>query len=208
MSMKVIFGGTFNPVHHGHIQPLLNLQKNYGFGAIGLMPNSVSPFKTETPPVSDQHRLAMLELALTPYPSLYIETCELHHSATSYTANTIKQWRSEDPSQNIVFIIGEDSYMSLHLWFDFEYILEHVTIVVLPRANDIVQKNTNLDYSLSPLLSCSELSKASIFVAQTPLLPISSSHIRNAVNNGEDISELISPAVLNYIREHNLYRYN
>ena len=209
--MKVIFGGTFNPVHNGHLLPLVEVQQAFGLTSIGFMPNRVSPFKQSqsqhmTTHARDTHRLNMLSLALAPYPDFYVEPYEIQCDRVSFTAMTIAQWLSDDPHMHIVFIMGADSYDHFHRWHQWEYVLANTSIIVLPRDR-AVQINSNLATPFSPFGPGDTLQQGRIYLANTPLLPISSTAIRDAIQNSVDIAEFIPQAVLNYIQEHHLYHH-
>ncbi|MBE1287248.1 MAG: nicotinate (nicotinamide) nucleotide adenylyltransferase [Alteromonadaceae bacterium] len=205
--MKIVFGGTFNPVHFGHIKPLLSLCEEFGFAQIGLMPNFVSPFKQGECMVSNNHRINMLEKVIAEFPKLYLIRDEIDRECVSYTADTIQSWRDRTPEEEIVFVMGADSYQQLHHWYDVTRLLEQTSIIVLPRDKP-VQKNNNLAPKLEFFDSHQGLMKGHIYLAQTALYPISSTQIRQAIQNNQDCAKYLPKGVLNYIQTHHLYQHH
>ena len=201
-----LFGGSFNPPHRGHIEPLLALQKQYDVGTITLLPNHISPLKLDLPPVSNAHRLAMLELCTAQYPSLAISDYELIQSETSFTINTLKHFGEE---YRVFFIIGEDSLLSLDRWYRYVEIMQLCHIIVLPRDTDlshipelpeiIVQ---NMDKSTHGPIPHNT---GCITRVTLPRVNISSTQCRLELANHDIESQYITPSVLNYIRRHNLF---
>jgi nicotinate-nucleotide adenylyltransferase len=216
--MSVIFGGTFDPIHLGHILPLLALQEQYQIGPIGLMPNQISPHKTSTPPTATAHRVAMIKLAIADHPQLYLEDIELLSNEVSFTSETVLQLHARAPTTPLSLVIGADSYANLHTWHDVDTILSHASFIVLPRGGHsalahsvdnhhaIVQKNINLDTPLHPLRIDEACLQGRIYYANTPLHEISSSEIRRALKNQDNIAKYLPKCVLNYIYQHQLYQ--
>ena len=116
-----LFGGSFNPPHRGHIEPLLALQQQYGVGNITLLPNHISPLKLDQPPVSNAHRLAMLQLCTAEFPSLTISDYELTQPETSFTFNTLLHFSEH---YRVFFIIGEDSLQGFDKWHRYADIMQ------------------------------------------------------------------------------------
>lgn len=201
-----LFGGSFNPPHLGHIAPLLDLQQQYGVGTITLLPNHISPLKLDQPPVSNIHRLAMLELCTAEFPSLKISEYELNHPETSYTVNTLTYFSQR---HRVFFIIGEDSLYSLEQWYRYADILQLCHIIVLPRTVDkpfqhqlpteIVQNINTLKHG--PIHH--EIGQITRVIL--PRVNISSTQCRLELNNHKIESQFITPSVLNYIRRHHLF---
>jgi nicotinate-nucleotide adenylyltransferase len=201
-----LFGGSFNPPHRGHIEPLLALQQVYGIGNITLLPNHISPLKLEQPPVSNAHRLAMLQLCTAEYPSLTISDYELTQSETSFTVNTLVHFSEH---YRVFFIIGEDSLQSFDKWYRYTDIMQLCHVIVLPRnteqprlatlPKEIVQNiDTSLHGPIHHEIGC-------ITRVTLPRVNISSTQCRLELANHDIESQFITPSVLNYIRRHHLY---
>lgn len=201
-----LFGGSFNPPHRGHIEPLLALQQQYDVGTITLLPNHISPLKLDQPPVSNAHRLAMLQLCTAQYPSLTISDYELTQSETSFTINTLMHFCQE---YRVFFIIGEDSLQSLNKWYRYVEIMQLCHIIVLPRNTEqsriielpeiIVQNMDTLTHGPIPHKT------GCITRVTLPRVNISSTQCRLELTNHDIESQYITPSVLNYIRRHHLF---
>ncbi len=202
-----LFGGTFNPPHQGHINLLLALQVQYHIDLITLLPNAISPLKLDKPPIANHHRINMLKLCISDYPQLCIDDFELHQPPPSYTVNTLKHFAQ---NHQVFFIIGYDSYLNLPKWYQLETILDLCHLIVLPRSssnhnlydlpkhivqNTITQKDGPIVYETGRI-TCVEI----------PKINVSSTECRADLQNLSRESQLIIPSVLDYIREHNLYK--
>ncbi|MET1219903.1 MAG: nicotinate (nicotinamide) nucleotide adenylyltransferase [Glaciecola sp.] len=208
---KYLFGGSFDPVHQGHILPLLDLQQRFGIPCIHLLPNRLSPLKQAHPPVSNAHRLAMLELVCAQYPSLAIEPWELEQPRVSYTIDTVNHFSQ---TQAVVFIMGMDSLLTLHHWRNFEQIIAKATLIVLARPGYdfalTVDTPAVIAQALRPLAAGPEQTThwqpGEIHIIETPLIDMSSSHFRAAVQKSDWEHKTILPSVLNYIQKYHLYQ--
>ncbi len=219
LSLKptAIFGGMFNPPHFGHLRPLQDALALLPINTVSLMPCHVPPHK-ETPEVSTEHRLAMLELLCAEDKRFCIEDIEIRSNETSYTVDTLKQLslRSQSP---LWLFMGTDSFNSLHTWHEWESIIRLCNIFVLKRGNEALRHFPQV----SEYLNCSSnepineeqakrlLSQNGKVVAlKTRMLDVSSSQIRREISARKDLGTKISEAllpesVLNYIRKHHLY---
>jgi len=189
-----IFGGTFNPVHTGHliiaefIRTKLNLEK------VLFIPAALPPHKAHLKIISPEYRFQMLKLATHGNPDFDVSRIELERDGFSYTINTIEQIRATwQLTQNELFLlIGADSLVDLRNWYNPFEIYKLCQVVVFPR----------------PLV---DLEKAKPFflnnsiVLEAPILDISSSFIRQRLSCGESIRYLVPEAVLNFIQNHKLY---
>ena len=205
---RFIFGGSFNPVHKGHIDPLLALQKRYHIPHIELLPNAVSPFKLNQKTVVNEHRLEMLKLATAKTKSLSINTHEILAEGISYTYETILALRQN--TDELFFIMGMDSLLSFHYWKESGQILHNCSLIVLPRPN---QSETDInqlpDDSKNRLAYDFDIKNTyttgKIYLVETPLFAVSSSQIRADLKKGNTQIKYIDPSVLNYIHKHLLY---
>lgn len=203
-----IFGGSFNPVHLGHIEPLLALQQRYRIPNIELLPNAVSPFKIDQKSIADEHRLAMLEIAIHNTQGLSINTHEIKATGISYTYETILALKEH--TKELFFIMGMDSLLSFNKWKESGQILNNCSLVVLPRPDQHHTTFPLLPEDLKHRLAYDfDINNAyavgKIYIVETPLLPISSSQIRTDIKKGNTQIKYIDPSVLNYIHKHHLY---
>lgn len=189
----LLFGGSFDPVHMGHIHLMKMAEKFTSYERIILMVARISNFKQESRPASGQDRIAMLKLAVDEFLSenpdfpieIVISPMEIERSGVSYTYDTVKTvYDSFDIEGKLGFMMGDDLLPSLHKWYRYEELKKIVTFVCFTRDGNKVIKDSDAD----------------IFLIESPIVTASSTDIRNG-----DYSMLPS-SVRDYIEKHNLYR--
>lgn len=125
-SLQALFGGTFDPVHYGHLKPVEILANLIGLQRVIIMPNNVPPHRPQ-PEASSAQRKHMLELAIADKPLFKLDERELRRDTPSYTSETLKEWRAEQgPTRPLGFIIGQDSLLNFPSWHQYDTILETV----------------------------------------------------------------------------------
>ena len=206
-----IMGGTFDPVHYGHTGLAIAASTELNLDKVIMIPAYIQPFKKDKFVTSDEHRLAMLEIAVSE-ANLYlsqkgelsdiiqISTWELEKGGISYTYDTITHFHEVFPGNELWFIMGGDSLMGLEKWYKGKELLRACSFAVGLRPMD---DNSNLDKTIDHL---SKEYGTSIKEIQKPMLNINSTLVRNKMDNKEPVSGLISPEVEAYIYEHKLYR--
>ncbi|MBI5273639.1 MAG: nicotinate (nicotinamide) nucleotide adenylyltransferase [Chlamydiales bacterium] len=183
------FGGTFDPIHIGHIQLALCLMEQAQLSKVVFCPTALSPFKGENPPAANgKHRLAMLSLALQDIPSVEIIENEIHADFPSYTIDTIIQLKKNVYQQNTIrLLLSQETAQSLSLWKEYKKLIEIAPPLVGCRQIDNTKNSLHLE------------------MVQTPLFDISSTTIRNRIKEKKYVGHLLSQAVLQYIKTHRLY---
>lgn len=185
-----LFGGSFNPVHLGHLITSQRVMEIRNLEKIILMPCNISPFKVEASDILDgDTRLRMLELAVGNNPKYEIDNFELKKGGVSFTFNTIlhlKQMYSE-----IELIIGFDQLIDFDKWYKAEEIVSEAQLVVLKRE---------IDNKWTPNI----FTKKAVFV-ETPAIEISATEIRKRIKAGLSIDYLVPEAVVEYIKRKKLY---
>lgn len=193
-----IFGGTFNPIHNGHIHLVSALNALHNFDRILLIPTNIPPHKSVPDLVDGMHRLAMCKLAAQTLPSIEVSNMELEQQGASYTVYTIRKLRALYPQDKFYYIIGCDMLAAFTKWYKFHEILQEVTLVVGARAQGEYERM--LDYANE----LSDLGGTCIVNAIEPR-PMSSTEIRHIAAQGGDITSYVPTAVAQYIKEHRLY---
>jgi len=179
--MKIgIFGGSFNPIHVGHISLARQLLKLAGLDEVWLMVSPQNPLKVQGSLLSDQLRFEMAQLALQGEKGLVAKDYEFHLPKPSYTWNTLQHLKTDYPDCEFVLLIGGDNWALFHRWYKADDILRNYRIVIYPR------KGSDFDASALP---------ANVTVVETELLNISSTMVRERVRCGESIKECV-PAVI------------
>ncbi|WP_299982398.1 nicotinate-nucleotide adenylyltransferase [uncultured Pseudoteredinibacter sp.] len=212
-----LFGGSFDPVHRGHICLAEKVQQSLGLQGMALLPAAQQPLKGLAN-VSARQRLAMLNLALTPFPNLSVDARELGRSGPSYTVDTLQQWRLEhDEKACLCFCMGLDSLMQLHRWHRWEQLFELANLIVLARPGwSWAEAASALPPKLQAELKarrCEDVApilvtpKGKWILLEAPLMDISSTKIRQQLAAGVPASQLseLPQSVANYIEEHSLY---
>lgn len=207
-----LYGGTFDPIHYGHLRPVEALSGLIGLKEVIWLPNNIPPHRPQ-PEASSQQRLKMVRLALEPYSSFTVDTRELEKPTPSYTIETLRDFRKEiGDKQPLAFIIGQDSLLSINTWHQWEDLLEVCHLLVCARPGyqthfDSVQMQTWLTKHQTHQqedIHC--LPAGKIFLADTPLYNISATDIRARHKAGLDCHDLLPNSVEDYIRQQQLYK--
>lgn len=202
-----IFGGTFDPVHYGHIKPALSVKQNLGLSPLLFIPNRIPPHR-EQPWLSAEQRLALLRLALAELPDVLIDERELHREGPSYMVDTLKSLQQDYPGQTLCLIIGMDAFTGISRWHHWREIFKLCHLVVTTRpgfslsalkencsAADFAFLSAKIhhenDGSLPDVLADKG---GKILLKSVPQLDISSTMIREKVARGEDVSAYLPDA--------------
>jgi nicotinate-nucleotide adenylyltransferase len=197
-----ICGGTFDPFHRGHLDPVLAVREELQWDRILYIPAYVQPFKTDRVTAPGSHRFAMTVLATEAHDDVWVSPQELERGAISYTVDTLQQLRSDYPDARLDWIIGDDNLEKLHEWKSIETIVQLANFVVLTR-----QRTTGFSLSvgrLKPALHPAQ--HGTIVFAENATIPISSTEIRERVREGKPFEHLVAERVSRYIHHYELYR--
>lgn len=197
-----ICGGTFDPFHRGHLEPILQVRSALGWERLIYLPARVQPFKTAIPVSSSFHRLAMAVLATQDMDDIEVSLIELEREGISFTVDTLETLRLEQPSKSFDWIIGDDNLLQLSEWKSIDRIFQLANFVVVSRGKGIVP--AQLRDRVRDIHD--RTSSGSIYLVANDLVPISSTDIRNRVRSGQTISHLVDARVERYIHKHRLYR--
>lgn len=211
MAKKIgILGGTFDPVHIGHLRSALEVAQFMALDQLRLIPSARPPHR-EAPQVSAQDRLAMVELAVAGLPPLCVDDRELRRDKPSYSIDTLESLRAEVAADDQLFLIlGWDAFCGLPTWHRWEALLEHCHILVLQRPDADSEapetlRNLLAAHSVGDPLTLEGPGGQISFIWQTPLA-VSASQIRTLLASGRSARFLLPDAVLSYIHAHGLYR--
>lgn len=186
-----LMGGTFDPVHLGHLITAQAVREIRNLDKIIFIPAFISPHKTNKSSAGENHRLKMLQLAIEDTPFFEISDIELKAKSISYTVNTLEKFKKK--YHELEFIIGYDNIINFNTWKMPDRIIELAQLVVLRRRTNDKKIEKDKYY------------KAAIFV-KTPVIEISSSEIRDRIKKGLQVDFLIPPKVKKYIDTFNLYK--
>ncbi|MCL2646560.1 MAG: nicotinate (nicotinamide) nucleotide adenylyltransferase [Phycisphaerales bacterium] len=214
MSHTLLYGGTFDPIHHGHLIVCQRARELLVADEVLLIPASVSPHKmvghvkSATPAA---HRLAMLRLAVENIPHFTVDPRELFRAGPSYTADTLDELRREHPNTRFTLLLGADQLPKFHTWVRVQDILAPTPlrdIAILGRPFGDKDPTITLSSGLAAVREHLGPDVAARFeeaVLPTPLIEISATDVRNRVREHLPIHYLVPPAVEAYIRTHDLY---
>lgn len=195
-----IYGGTFNPIHKGHLHIVEAFRKGLGLDRVLLIPTRVPPHKAAPDLASAGERFAMCRLAAQGKPWLELSDIEMRREGKSYTAETLEELSALYPQDQFYLLMGEDMFLTLGRWYRPETIFSLTSVCTTPRSPD------GLDALRQKALEYTGQFQARCFLEHIPYLPISSTQVRQAVARGEDVSGLVPQAVAAYMKERGLYR--
>jgi len=211
-----LFGGTFNPVHSGHLKAAEIVQKRFLLDKILFIPSYIPPHKDKADIASPSHRLKMVEIALRDYPHFIPSSIEIDAEETSYSIITINRIKKLYPKSWVFFILGIDAFLEVDTWKDYEQLLEQCFFVVISRPGyllDDAKKTLEGKYREKMcMLSKSESVKDEmllsfrIFLLPIDALDIASTKIRGIIKRGDSITGMVSERVEAYIKENGLYK--
>ena len=211
-----LFGGTFNPVHSGHLKAAEIVQKRFLLDKILFIPSYIPPHKDTADIASPSHRLKMVEIALRGYPHFIPSSIEIDAEETSYSIITINRIKKLYPKSWVFFILGIDAFLEVDTWKDYEQLLEQCFFVVMSRPGyllDEAKKTLEGKYREKMcMLAKSESVKDEmllsfrIFLLPIDALDIASTKIRGIIKRGDSIKGMVSERVEAYIRENGLYK--
>ena len=198
-----LFGGSFNPVHHGHLIIARSMAEVLAFDRVVLLPSRNPPHKTTEPLAAANHRAAMVKRAVQGEGLFDFSDHDLTCSGPSYTVKTVAHFREAYPEGTELFwIIGADSLLELHTWYQPGEIARMCRIVTAARPGCEVRQVPEL----SKLLDKRAVKRLLADVLETPHIDISSTDIRRRVAEGKSIRYLVPETVERYIIDHGLYR--
>jgi len=205
-----VFGGSFDPIHFGHINPLMELSEQFKFSAIRLIATYKSPankiFHSEP---SHRHNMASI-IASSTTNNFIADDIEIREEGVSYTYETIKKLKNTLKNEDICLIIGLDVFLDIETWYNYKKMMEEVNIIVVNRPDFNIKSTENMDSSiLGKIVKNKEIflgrKKGCIFFYETPNIGISSTSIRNIIGKGEIPSGMIPGSIMSYIKRNKLY---
>lgn len=207
-----IFGGTFNPIHLGHVRSAEEIRQTCALDHIYFVPSARPPHKDARALVSIQHRLRMVELAVADEPAFSASAVELERSGPSYSVDTIRHFRAALPSASLSFILGLDAFLAIQTWKDYRTIPSLCNLIVTSRPGTPrpscplpVDFRSVFCYN-SALRMYTHPSHSTLVLREISGLDISASAVRRDIRNGKSVRSLVHPAVAAYIADHGLYQ--
>jgi len=192
-----LFGGTFDPIHHGHLAVAEEARESLGLASVRFVPAAASPFKTDRAVTAGEHRMAMVEAAIAGNPRFHSSRMELDRPAPSYTVDTVETLASRGPLL-LWLILSSEALAGFPRWREPDRILELARLAVVPREG--------FDPLESAWVGEHFPGREDRFAfLPGPLLPISGSVVRRRAAAGRSVRYLVPDAVARYIAQHDLY---
>ena len=190
-----LYFGSFNPIHLGHLIIANHMLIRADLDEIWIVVTPSSPFKLKTEMIAEQHRLQMVKLAVSENPSIFASDVEFNLDRPSYTVDTLRILRDKFTQIEFSVILGEDNYQNLHKWKDHSEIVDNHRLLIYPRrlSSSAVVRENNIENSRAVLYT------------KAPMIEISSTYIREAIENKQDVQYLLPDPVISYIGNNHLY---
>lgn len=216
-----LFGGTFNPIHRGHIEVALRVKKAYTLDKIWFVPSALPPHKQLGDIVDVEDRLEMIQQALRPYPDFQVSDVELKRPGPSYTIDTVRYFkRFIDDKSSLFLLLGLDAFLDIDTWRSYLDLFLLVPFIVIVRAcggkKEVVDATKTVTayleskvsggYQYSVSRACfSHGDKQPVFIFETPPIDISSTDIRRLIHSKASIKQMVPAVVERFIRRKGLY---
>lgn len=196
-----IMGGTFDPIHNGHLMLGEQAYHEYGLNEVWFMPSGHPPHKKKHGVTDPKLRLEMTAAAIEYHPGFICSDFEVRRRGNTYTAQTLRLLVENFPENTYYFIVGADSLYEIEKWYEPELVLTQAVILAAPR--DYENKNRSLDQQIDYL---SQKYGADIRMLHCKEMDISSAELRDKVSKGESIDRYVPEEVMMYIKDHGLYQ--
>jgi nicotinate-nucleotide adenylyltransferase len=210
-SLRILYGGTFDPVHDGHLA-VANAAATLFDTNVSLLPSADPPHRPP-PGASTEQRAAMLDLAVEGHPRLHVDRRELLRTGPSYSVDTLREVRSEiGPHSPLAWLLGADAFRELHTWHDWRALFGLAHLIVAARPGHALgglipelESEVAPRWTDDPSALCG-VASGLLLRLDLQLRPDSATALRRQLAAGASIDRLVPPAVAIYIREHRLYR--
>jgi len=206
LSMIGLLGGTFNPIHFGHLRPCLDIAEQLDLDTVRIIPAKLPPLR-EKPTIKAEHRLEMVKLAIATEPRFVLDAREFQRNDVSYTVDTLRSLRQElGYDISLCWIMGMDAYHNFTQWHQWQEILQLCHLVVAHRPNYSPNENKQLNrYHTQNLCDLSQNPAGRIHFIAVTQLDISATMLRQYRKGNRSLRYLLPDAVYNYINEKKLY---
>jgi nicotinate-nucleotide adenylyltransferase len=190
-------GGTFDPVHNGHLAAARQLREVADLDQVWLMPNAQPPHRSDPPLAPVDDRIRMVELAVAQQPGLVASRIEVDRGNVSYTIDTVRELARRFPGQRFELLLGSDAALQIRSWHEAAALLAEASFVIFNRPETSLAPQTMHELGFAP-------ARTRVVHLDTPA--IAAHQIRDRLARGSPIDDLVPPAVAEYISEKGLYR--
>lgn len=205
-----LLGGTFDPIHYGHLRPAHEVYQRLELASLRLVPAARPPHR-HAPVATPEQRLRMVELGVAEFPGLSVDDREIRRAGVSYTVLTLESVRAEIGAEPLCLVVGTDAFVNLSTWHRWERLFDLAHIVVMERPGSPLSAARVLPWALprvarDPGEIVAHPAGQVLFVPVAPV-NVSATRLRAAIARGETPSHDALPvAVWNYIKDHHIYR--
>lgn len=210
MAVTLLMGGTFDPVHVGHVDSARALRSLFGNVRVVLIPSKIPPHRN-VPAAEPEQRFAMLRLALATETTLECDDCELKREGHSYTFDTLSEYREKIGNQPLVFVMGLDAWLTLPTWHNWKDLCELAHLLVMMRPGSETQSEPEVlrEWASGKLVDEPEILATKpagcICHVTLPQVDVSATAVRKAIREGADTLKMLHPDVTDYIARQGLY---
>lgn len=217
-----LFGGTFDPIHLGHIRAAREVMNGFSLDKIVFIPSSSPPHKNASGVVIAEDRLEMIRLALAGQPGFCVSDTELKRPGPSYSIDTVHYFQQNAPKEALFFLIlGHDAFFEIHTWKSYQELFRIIPLIVLLRPGHPPSNGLGIHKDIATCLKTKisrqyrfSLKKAGyfhpdlkpVYLFSKNLVDISSTSVRNRIKNGDPIRSLVPGEVVKWISRKNLYQ--
>ena len=192
-----IMGGTFDPVHNGHLAAARQLRDVAGLDEVWLMPNAMPTYRSAAPVASSADRLRMVRLAVDAQPGLKPSALEVDRDGISYTIDTVRELARTFPKRPFAILLGSDAALQIRSWHNASALLDEARFVIFNRPETTLAPQTLHELGFAP-------ARSRVVHLDTPA--IAAHQVRDRLARGAPIDDLVPEAVADYIRTHHLYQ--
>ena len=211
-----VFGGTFNPIHVGHLVFVESLRERLALDRVLLVPSGVPPHKGRQGLAEPLHRYAMVSLAVAGHPALQVSPVEVERPGPAYSVDTLERLAADCPASRLVFLMGSDTFLDLPTWRTPERLGTLATLAVgvragaafdpaSPASQAVLARLGRSGWRRLPPESPQALAPGDVALVEACSLPVSARELRARLARGESVRYLVPPAVADYIAQHRLY---
>lgn len=198
MKRIALYGGSFDPIHIGHLITAINVVENLDIDKLIFIPSNITPLKSTPLKAGNIYRYNMIKLSIEDNPKFEVSNYEINKQDISYTYHTVSYFRKMYPDSELYFIVGTDRVKDLHKWYEIKSLSKIVTFIFVARD----------DESLEKIVSNNEFYKNINYkILKLPIIELSSTEIREKIRDNKNISYILTPECVKYIKEMNLYEF-
>ncbi|MGN0612381.1 MAG: nicotinate (nicotinamide) nucleotide adenylyltransferase [Porcipelethomonas sp.] len=192
-----LFGGSFNPIHNGHINLAVSVKDELLLDRVIFIPSGTAPHKSSEEYADAADRLEMCRLAVEDHPGFEVSDFEVSRTGKSYSIYTVRHFRELYPDDELFLMVGSDMLLSFESWYKYEEILRNVTLAAVSRSGTDFDELYNIAKRLG---GCGK-----VIVVNNSVVPVSSTKLRKMIKNNENLSCYLNEKVVEYIMLRYLY---